>query len=93
MDYVNTFNLNQNTGSYAFLDTNLVSVFTQQSGQDITKPLIVVLNSMTAANRQLHLACLNNAFWLEMDFRKTARCQIQNYFLIAALVVLMASMV
>ena len=62
MDYVNTFNLNQNTGSYAFLDNNLVSVFRQQSGQDITIPLNVVLNSMTAANRQRHLACLNNAF-------------------------------
>ena len=55
-------NLNQNTGSYAFLDTNLVSVFRQPSGQDVTKPLNAVLNSMTAANRQCHLACLNNAF-------------------------------
>jgi chitin synthase len=69
-------------------------VFRQQSGQDITKPLNVVLNSMTAANRQLNLACLNNAFLAgEVDFRKTARCQVQNYFLIAASVVLMTSMV
>ena len=92
MDYVSTFNLNQNTGSYAFLDTNLVSVFRQQSGQDITKPLNVVLNSMTAANRQIHIPCLKNAFLAgEVDFRKTARSQVQNYFLIAASVVLMTS--
>ena len=91
---MNTLTINQNTGSYAFLDNGLVSVFRQQSGQDITKPLNVVLNSMTAANRQLHMACLNNAFLAgEVDFRKSARCQVQNYFLIAASVVLMTSMV
>ena len=91
---MNTLTINQNTGSYAFLDNGLVSVFRQQSGQNITKPLNVVLNSMTAANRQLHMACLNNAFLAgEVDFRKSARCQVQNYFMIAASVVLMMALV
>lgn len=41
-----------------------------------------------------NLQCLRNAFFVgKVDFRKGARCQVQNYLLIVASAILMASMV
>lgn len=81
-----------NTPSYSFLESDLVAVFKQQSGQDITQPMGQVLASMDASTRQAHLTCLENVFLAgEPDFRKTPRCQVQNYLLIMASAVLMAS--
>ncbi|KAJ6617006.1 chitin synthase [Mycena sp. CBHHK59/15] len=92
-DYVNTITINANNDNYVFLDADLVSVFKQQSGQDITKSLNAVLESMTAEQRGLNMQCLNNVFYIgDHDFRKSARCSVQNYFLIIASGVLMASM-
>ncbi|KAJ7483304.1 glycosyltransferase family 2 protein [Mycena latifolia] len=92
-DYVNTISTNLNNADYVFLDADLVSVFKQQSGQDITKPLNTVLDAMTEEQRGLNMQCLNNVFYVgNVDFRKSARCQVQNYFLIAASAILMASM-
>ncbi|KAJ7065405.1 glycosyltransferase family 2 protein [Mycena amicta] len=91
-DYLNTIARNINNDAYAFLDDNLVSVFKQQSGQDITKPLNVLLDAMDPDQRGLNLQCLNNVFYVgDIDFRKTARCQVQNYFLIVASGIMMAS--
>ncbi|KAJ7623767.1 chitin synthase [Roridomyces roridus] len=92
-DYVNTLTIHVNDAKYAFLDTDLVSIFRQQSGQDITKPLNKVLDAMPADQRGLNMQCLNNAFFIgEWDFRKSPRCTVQNYFLIVASGILMASM-
>jgi chitin synthase len=76
----------------AFLDGDFVSVFRQRSGQDITQPLNSVLNSMNSTYRQEHLACIENVFLAgQTDFRKTSRCQVQNYMLIVISGILMAS--
>ncbi|KAF7289054.1 Glycosyltransferase family 2 protein [Mycena chlorophos] len=92
-DYLYTIQQNTNNAAYEFLDSDLVSVFKEQSGQDITKPLNVVLDAMDPDKRGLNMECLNNAFYVgNWDFRKSARCQVQNYFLIAASGVLMASL-
>ncbi|KAF7309423.1 Glycosyltransferase family 2 protein [Mycena indigotica] len=91
-DYLNTITLNANNPDYVFLDQELVAVFRQQSGQDITKPLNAVLETMDPEKRGLNLQCLNNVFYIgDYDFRKTARCQVQNYFLIVASGILVAS--
>lgn len=62
-------------------------------GQDITKPLEQVLATMDPNTRAQNVDCINNVFYIgEVDFRKSARCQVQNYFLLAASAILMSSM-
>ncbi|KAJ7036551.1 glycosyltransferase family 2 protein [Mycena alexandri] len=92
-DYVNTMAVNLNNDKYNFLNEDLVAVFKQQSGQDITKPLNVVLDKMDAATKGLNMECLNNVFYIgDHDFRKSVRCSVQNYLLIIASAVMMGSM-
>lgn len=91
-DYVYTLGLNQNSGTFTFLDSDFLSVFRQRSGQDITQPLNSILNSMNSTYRAEHLACIENVFLAgRTDFRKTPRCQVQNYMLIVISGILMAS--
>lgn len=91
-DYVFSMNLFSNTPTYNFLDPDLVAIFKQRSGQDITQPMNQVLATMDPSTRAAHTACLENVFLAGApDFRKTPRCQVQNYLLIIASGVLMAS--
>ncbi|PPQ74695.1 hypothetical protein CVT26_007605 [Gymnopilus dilepis] len=91
-DYVYTLGLNNNNQDFAWLNSDFAAVFQQQSGQDITKPLDAVLSKMDAQTKAQHLNCLENVFLAgEVDFRKTARCQVQNYLLIIISGILMAS--
>lgn len=94
-DYVYTLNLQQDAAStYGFLDADIVAVFKQQAGQDITKSLNTVLSAKDAATVTNNMDCLNNAFYLGgTDFRKTARCQAQNYMLLIFSSIVVASMV
>lgn len=69
-----------------------MDVFKQRSGQDITSPMNAVLNAMNSTYRAQHLACLNTVFLSgEVDFRKSARCQVQNWLLIFFSALLVAS--
>ena len=87
-----TLGLNNNNQDFAWLNSDFAAVFQQQSGQDITKPLDAVLAKMDAQTKAQHLNCLENVFLAgEVDFRKTARCQVQNYLLIIISGILMAS--
>ena len=59
-----------------------MAVFQQRSGPDVMTALNMVLDSMNSTYREQHMACLNNVFVVGMvDFRKTARCQVQNWLL------------
>ena len=93
-DYVWTQDLSPaNVNTYNFLDANIVSYFKQRSGQDVTSVLQPVLNSMNKTMRDSQMNCLNNYFKVRMtDFRKTARCQVQQYMLTVASGILAASM-
>ncbi|KAH9482104.1 Chitin synthase 6 [Psilocybe cubensis] len=91
-DYVFTLSQQISAPEYAFLDSDLVNVFKQRSGQDITAPLNAVLDSFNSTYRAQHTSCLKNVFLAgEPDFRKSARCQVQNYLLIVFSVIMMAS--
>ncbi|KAI0065969.1 glycosyltransferase family 2 protein [Artomyces pyxidatus] len=92
-DYFYTINANQgNTGPYTFLNSDITNVWQQQPGQDITKPLNKVLAGLDANTVGANMQCLNNLFYIgKTDFRKDARCQVQNYLLITFTVILMAS--
>ena len=90
-DYFYTTGLNLGD-QYKFLNESVTDLFSQRIGQDITKPLQAALDDMTPDQRQQHVACLDNVFYIgEPDFRKTARCQVQNYILLAVSIVLMVS--
>ncbi|KAH0828064.1 glycosyltransferase family 2 protein [Lanmaoa asiatica] len=94
-DYVYTLTTTElNVAKYNFLPSDLVSVFQQEAGTDITSSLNKVLDAMDATNRTASMDCLNNAFyWGQTDFRYTPRCQVQNYMLLAVSSLIMASMV
>ena len=64
----------------------------QQVGQDITKPLNAVLATKNSTTKGQNMACLDNAFYVgRTDFRKTAKCQVQNYLLLAFTIVILAT--
>jgi chitin synthase len=94
-DYFFTINANQgNTGPYTFLNNDITDIFQQQPGQDITKPLNAALAKLNATTAQQNIQCLKNMFYVgEKDFRKEARCQVQNYLLLVASSILVASVV
>lgn len=91
--YVNTQDTFQNSDPrYAFLDSDIVDVFQQQSGQDITKTLDSVLAAKNSTTQDANMACLKNMFFVgNTDFRKTPRCQVQNGLLLAFSVVIMTT--
>jgi chitin synthase len=92
-DYFFTINANQgNTGPYTFLNSDLTDVFQQQPGQDITKPFNAALAQLDSTTAQNNIQCLKNMFYVgEKDFRKEARCQVQNYLLLVASSILVTS--
>lgn len=92
-DYVNTINVNSGATQYQFLDQSISDVFRQRVGQDVTKPLKDELDKLDPTKRAQHVNCLKNVFYAgETDFRKTSRCQVQNYVLLIASGILMSSM-
>ncbi|KAJ2929721.1 hypothetical protein H1R20_g7360, partial [Candolleomyces eurysporus] len=93
-DYIYTLERNNNAGPYLFLDSDIVDVFRRRAGQDVTENLNKVLAGKDSVTVHNNLNCMANALYLgDLDFRKTPRCQVQNYLLIIASVILMSSMV
>ena len=83
-DYLQTLSDNNGGAGYDYLDSDLVALFKQQPGQDITKSLDQVYASMDTNKALATKICLNNLFYTgQTDFRKGARCQIPNYLLLA----------
>ena len=81
------------TSTYSFLDSDIVDIFKQQAGQDITKDLNAVLSGKDVDTVGKNIQCLKDAFlWGGIDFCKSAHCQVQNYLLLIFSGVLMASM-
>lgn len=83
-DYFNSVTVFQGDNQYSFLNSSITDLFKQQPGQDISQELDAVLAQMDPNTAQLNTACLENTFRVgEVDFRKTARCQVQNFLLLA----------
>ncbi len=79
--------------NYSFLNSDLSSLFQTNTGQDITKSMDKVLAKMSADDVTKHMDCLNKAFFVgETDFRKTAKCTVQNYLLLAFSIIIMTTM-
>ncbi|KAH8827732.1 chitin synthase [Flagelloscypha sp. PMI_526] len=99
-DYFNTIDLNKNQDKFVFLNQDVTEIFQRLKGQDVSEPERICQNlnkvyaKMDAKTRDQTKFCLDNVFRIgQIDFRFGARCQVQNYFLIAASGILMASMV
>lgn len=87
-DYFHTLNLMNNLASYRFLDPKLEALVQNYAGTDITEKFQDQLNSTAQAK---NMQCLNNMFYVgKTDFRKTPRCQVNNYILLAFTIVLCA---
>ncbi|KAI0940344.1 hypothetical protein AcV5_001478 [Taiwanofungus camphoratus] len=92
-DYLNTVSINQGaTNTYAFLSTDLTDLFKQQPGQDLTKEIEGVLSNMNETYRAENVNCMQNMFYIgQVDFRKSARCQVQNILLLVFSIIIMVS--
>ncbi|KAH8118887.1 chitin synthase [Phellopilus nigrolimitatus] len=91
-DYVNTLTVMNNAANYKFLDSDIVDVFKERSGQDVTKALNAVLAAKDENTVSANMNCLQNAFFVaENDFRKTPRCQVQNVLLLVFSIILIVT--
>ena len=69
-----------------------MSLFQQQPGQDITKQLNEVLDGLDTDVRKQNMNCISNiGYYGKPDFRKSARCQVQNVLLLVVSIILMVS--
>ncbi|KAJ1673077.1 hypothetical protein EV182_005936, partial [Spiromyces aspiralis] len=79
-----------NTPGMNFLDTKVVQMFKDLRGQDVTK----VWDNMARENPRLmrrHYQCLRAAYYAGIvDNRKSARCYVANYLLLAGSVIIVA---
>ncbi|KAJ1799460.1 hypothetical protein LPJ59_001812 [Coemansia sp. RSA 2399] len=73
-----------------FLDSNVVDMFEQKKGQDITQNWNEYFKDNTNM-RNLHYQCLRGAFYVgKVDLRKSARCYAANYLLLAGSIALVS---
>ncbi|KAK4506134.1 hypothetical protein PRZ48_004099 [Zasmidium cellare] len=87
-DYFYTLDMMNNLASYSFFADDVETLISQNPGGDITKQWNDELNTTTRLNS---MNCLNNMFYVgDTDFRDTARCQVNNYILLAFTIILCA---
>lgn len=94
-DYFVTIKYYTDTG-HNFLDTTLVNAVKENPGQDITSTwnehiTSVKTNATAYATAMNSLNCIKNTFYVGIpDFRYSARCQVNNYLLLAFTIILCA---
>lgn len=88
-DYFYTLSLMNNEAQYNFLGDEIADLVQENPGQDLTKLFANNLNSTFHTNS---LNCLKNRFLAgTIDFRDSAKCQVNNYILLAFTVILCAT--
>ena len=98
-DYFNTIDLfkdasGEGVPKYDFLDSSITSLFKQQPGQDLTKDIQKALDALGPEDGERQLTCMKRVFYLgDTDFRKEARCTVQNWLLLAFSIVMMSTVV
>jgi chitin synthase len=92
-DYFYTIEQNPNERPLlSWMNSTITDIWERMAGKDITKELNAALAAMPPLEAAKHNACLKNTFFVgETDFRVTARCQVQNYFLLAASIILVST--
>ena len=85
-DYFHTAQVENNLPLYHFFPANIESILQNNPGRDISTDWA---NLPQDANTTNSLNCLQNQFYVGMtDFRETAKCQVNNYMLLAFTIIL-----
>ena len=93
-DYLYTLEIFNDADTYKFLDDDIVDVFKEGSGGDVSSALDEVLATKDPAVAAANMNCIRNAFFVgENDFRKSAHCQFQNIILLVASIILVVIIV
>ncbi|KAJ4289155.1 hypothetical protein N0V90_011497 [Kalmusia sp. IMI 367209] len=72
--------------AYQFLDSDLEDMVKNYAGQDLTERFT---NGLNETVRKANIQCLDNVFYVgKTDFRKTPRCQVNDYILLAVTIIL-----
>ncbi|KAF2639750.1 hypothetical protein P280DRAFT_429083 [Massarina eburnea CBS 473.64] len=89
-DYFHSQDLDSSS-QYKFLDPTLEELVQSYAGSDLTEKFHNKLNASTQAK---NLQCLETTFFIGItDFRKSARCQVNDYILLAMTIILCAVIV
>ncbi|KAF1923295.1 glycosyltransferase family 2 protein [Didymella exigua CBS 183.55] len=90
-DYFKTLDVNNDGTEYSFLDDKLVDLVKSNAGTNLKEEFANQLNSTAQA---YNLQCLKNTFYVgKTDFRKTVKCRINDYILLAVTIILCAVIV
>lgn len=85
-DYFHTQEVRDGDKRFSYLDPKLEDMVKNYAGTDLTQRFHDRLNSSAQAN---NLQCLDNTFFIgKTDFRKTARCQVNDYILLGVTIIL-----
>ncbi|KAK3699735.1 hypothetical protein LTR37_016340 [Vermiconidia calcicola] len=85
-DYFYTLKLQNNLEQYNFFGDEVTELIQSNPGLDITDQWYDTLNRTTRINSK---NCLDNLFYVgKTDFRESARCQVNNYVLLAVTIIL-----
>ncbi|CAN8102158.1 unnamed protein product [Discula destructiva] len=95
-DYTHTLDIMNDATSYEFLNSNLTDAAAQNYGGDVTSDFKSIIseakksgNNTEYANVMNSLNCMENLFYQGItDFRDTAKCQFNNYILLAFTILL-----
>ncbi|KAI1877302.1 uncharacterized protein JN550_001374 [Neoarthrinium moseri] len=93
-DYFHTIDFYQNLAQYNFLDGTLVQIAKDNPGEDVTNQwnshINAVKSNQTAyATAMNSMNCIKNTFYVGIpDFRYSARCQVNNYILLAFTIIM-----
>ncbi|PWN94368.1 chitin synthase 6 [Acaromyces ingoldii] len=91
-DYVWTNSLSVDDTQTTFLPKDVSQLFTSQAGQDVSDDFKTAMSALDDQTRAATQSCLDNVFYAgRTDFRDTARCQVQNYLLLAFSCLLVAT--
>ena len=82
-DYFNTLTIENNLAMYNFFPSSVTDLIKNNAGEDITSQW------QNTANFSKSLNCMDNVFYKgTTDFRQTAKCQVNNYILLAFTIIL-----
>lgn len=96
-DYANTVSFyagasGEGLPKYEFLNAAITKVIQQNAGSDVTSQLDEVLDGLSTEERDNNMNCLDAAFYFGIiDFRKDAKCTVQNYLLMAFAILIMVT--
>ncbi|PVI08723.1 glycosyltransferase family 2 protein [Periconia macrospinosa] len=89
-DYFHTQDRQNDLPNTHFLDPKVEEAVKNFAGTDLTQQF----EQLSPRNRSLNVQCLENTFFIGItDFRKTARCEIDSYLLLAFAAIIIAVIV